>query len=69
MSDSDVPPPKKLCSGGLDEDAPAIILVTGGKGLVGKALEDVVNSNPNPKEKWIFLSSKDGDLWLGDSQC
>ena len=41
----------------------SIILVTGGSGLVGRAIEDLIHSNPVPKEKWIFLSSKDGDLW------
>lgn len=34
------------------------VLVTGGSGLVGKALEKVVGQ----AENWIFLSSKDGDL-------
>ena len=62
------PPPDKksrLASNGTDstEEASAVIMVTGGKGLVGRSLEDVVNSNPNPKERWVFLSSADGDLW------
>jgi GDP-L-fucose synthase len=41
-----------------------IILVTGGTGLVGAALNKVVSSNPtdHSTEQWIFLSSKDGDL-------
>ena len=40
------------------------ILVTGGTGLVGKALEEVVATEENRSdETWIFLSSKDGDLW------
>lgn len=64
---ADAPPPGKKqcvsptnCSG----DAPVeVILVTGGTGLVGKALEGVVNSKPNPQEKWVYLSSADGDLW------
>ncbi len=35
------------------------ILVTGGSGLVGSAIKDIIiNTNNN----WIFLSSKDGDL-------
>lgn len=34
------------------------VLVTGGSGLVGKALQQVVAS----AENWIFLSSADGDL-------
>lgn len=39
-----------------------VILVTGGSGLVGKALMNVVNSEKKSDESWIFLSSKDGDL-------
>jgi GDP-L-fucose synthase len=35
------------------------ILVTGGTGLLGKSLENVVDKK---KYNWIFLSSKDGDL-------
>ncbi|KAM7452620.1 GDP-L-fucose synthase [Porites harrisoni] len=39
------------------------ILVTGGTGLVGKALEDIVaTEEKRPDETCIFLSSKDGDL-------
>ena len=41
----------------------SVIIVTGGTGLVGKAIEEVIQSDPVPNEKWIFLSSKDGDLW------
>ena len=46
-----------------------VILVTGGAGLVGKAIEHVINTEPEgsrfgrrPNETWIFASSKDGDL-------
>jgi len=38
------------------------VLVTGGTGLVGKAIEAIVNENPTEGETWIYLSSKDGDL-------
>ena len=40
------------------------ILVTGGTGLVGRALQKVVNDNINnhQNEQWIFLSSQHGDL-------
>ncbi|XP_043923264.1 GDP-L-fucose synthase [Protopterus annectens] len=39
------------------------ILVTGGSGLVGKAIERIVNEGEKrPDETWIFLSSRDGDL-------
>jgi GDP-L-fucose synthase len=41
---------------------PVIVLVTGGTGLVGKAIEDVVNASPVPNESWIYLSSREGDL-------
>jgi len=41
-----------------------VILVTGGSGLLGKAVQHVVNSEQlkNVDETWIFLSSKDLDL-------
>ena len=40
------------------------ILVTGGTGLLGKALQEVVaTEEKRSDETWIFLSSKDGDLW------
>jgi len=38
------------------------VLVTGGTGLVGKAIEAVVNENPIEGESWTFLSSSDADL-------
>ncbi|KAF4525403.1 hypothetical protein B566_EDAN004146 [Ephemera danica] len=38
------------------------ILVTGGTGLVGRAIQTVTEIDKNPDEEWIFLSSKDGDL-------
>jgi len=49
---------------------PDVVLVTGGTGLVGEALRWVVENEPvgsrfgkrTEDEKWIFLSSKDGDL-------
>lgn len=41
-----------------------VILVTGGSGLIGKAIQTVIESEKKLQdEKWIFLSSKDGDLW------
>ena len=43
-------------------DEPLVVLVTGGSGLVGKAIEDFLASEESTPEKWIFLSSKDGDL-------
>lgn len=45
---------------------PKVILVTGGTGLVGKAVEAFVTTGAGAEEakdeKWVFLSSKDADL-------
>ncbi|KAG6875685.1 hypothetical protein C0992_002837 [Termitomyces sp. T32_za158] len=48
---------------------PAVVLVTGGTGLVGKAIKHVVETEPvgsrfgkKEGETWIFASTKDGDL-------
>lgn len=43
-------------------DGEKIILVTGGTGLVGRAIQSVVTSDIAENEKWIFTSSKDADL-------
>ncbi|KAI8082874.1 uncharacterized protein BX664DRAFT_301339 [Halteromyces radiatus] len=46
----------------------SIILVTGGSGLVGKAIQWVIENDKSERfgkkdgETWIFLTSKDGDL-------
>jgi len=46
----------------------SVILVTGGSGLVGKAIEWVIENDKSERygkkegETWIFLTSKDGDL-------
>jgi len=43
----------------------SVVLVTGGSGLVGHALQKVVEHDKymtRNTEEWIFLSSKDGDL-------
>ena len=39
-----------------------VVMVTGGSGLVGKGIEANVLRDPRPDEKWVFLTSKDGDL-------
>jgi GDP-L-fucose synthase len=39
-----------------------VVLVTGGTGLVGSAIRRVIESENNPNEQFIFLSSKDCDL-------
>uniref|UniRef100_A0A3B4X3S0 GDP-L-fucose synthase n=1 Tax=Seriola lalandi dorsalis TaxID=1841481 RepID=A0A3B4X3S0_SERLL len=45
-------------------DWPMCVLVTGGSGLVGKAIEHVVQKEggKHEGEQWIFLSSTDADL-------
>lgn len=40
-----------------------IILVTGGTGLVGRAIQNIIERNKNENEKWIFIGSKDANLW------
>ena len=39
-----------------------VIMVTGGTGLVGSAIREVIEAENNAEEKWVYLSSKDGDL-------
>lgn len=38
------------------------VLVTGGTGLVGSAVREVVEADPIPGWAWVFASSKDADL-------
>lgn len=38
------------------------VLVTGGTGLVGKAIEKVVAENNQDNEEWFFIGSKEADL-------
>lgn len=40
-----------------------VVMVTGGSGLVGAAIKDYIDlTGAKEGEKWIFLSSKDGDI-------
>eukprot|EP00227_Mantoniella_beaufortii_P007459 CAMPEP_0197591758 /NCGR_PEP_ID=MMETSP1326-20131121/13895_1 /TAXON_ID=1155430 /ORGANISM="Genus nov. species nov., Strain RCC2288" /LENGTH=318 /DNA_ID=CAMNT_0043157313 /DNA_START=137 /DNA_END=1093 /DNA_ORIENTATION=+ len=39
-----------------------IVMVTGGSGLVGKAIQEVIEAEKPAGETWVFLSSKDGNL-------
>lgn len=39
-----------------------VVLVTGGTGLVGKAIEAVIMRQKPKNEEWFFASSKDADL-------
>jgi GDP-L-fucose synthase len=43
-------------------DRKQVVLVTGGTGLVGNAIQQVIAEDPSTREEWIFLSSKDADL-------
>lgn len=54
----------------------AVVLVTGGTGLVGRAIEYVIENEPEgsrfgkkPGEKWIFASSRDADLRYVSNPC
>ena len=38
------------------------IMVTGGSGLVGQAIESFTGTHKLPDVTWTFLNSKDGDL-------
>ncbi len=47
----------------------SVILVTGGTGLVGRAIQYVIETEPEgsrfgkrPGETWVFASSSEGDL-------
>jgi GDP-L-fucose synthase len=42
--------------------AEKVILVTGGTGLVGKAVEYISKTESQPGERWVFVGSKDADL-------
>lgn len=53
-----------VSGGNLDQ---SVVIVTGGSGLVGQAVKYIVEHENGrfgtlPNEKWIFLTSKDGDL-------
>jgi len=40
-----------------------VILVTGGSGLVGNGIQSVIELDKKNDEKWIFVGSKDANLW------
>lgn len=40
-----------------------VVLVTGGTGLVGRAIQSVIEHDKRENEKWVFVGSKDADLW------
>lgn len=39
-----------------------VILVTGGSGLVGRAIQKIVQEDKREDEEWIFIGSKDANL-------
>jgi GDP-L-fucose synthase len=39
-----------------------VVLVTGGTGLVGRAVQEVIEADPPAGQKWVFVGSKDADL-------
>jgi GDP-L-fucose synthase len=39
-----------------------VVLVTGGTGLVGKAVQEIIEADPPANEEWVFVGSKDADL-------
>jgi NAD(P)-dependent dehydrogenase (short-subunit alcohol dehydrogenase family) len=39
-----------------------VVLVTGGTGLVGRAIQTVIQQEKRDDEEWIFVGSKDADL-------
>jgi len=39
-----------------------VVLVTGGSGLVGSAIREVIEAEKPADEEWVFASSKDADL-------
>jgi len=46
-----------------DSESPNVVcLVTGGTGLVGRGLQEVVESEPIPGWSFVFVGSKDADL-------
>jgi GDP-L-fucose synthase len=47
---------------GTMETEKKVILVTGGSGLIGKAIQKVIQNDTCEREEWIFLSSKDANL-------
>ena len=60
QSDRSTPPPAKIPR---PDEEKKIVLVTGGSGMVGKAIRTVLEEEEaNEKEEWVFLSSKDADL-------
>jgi GDP-L-fucose synthase len=43
-------------------DGKNVVMVTGGTGLVGMAIQEVVKDGKQGDEEWVFVGSKDADL-------
>ena len=39
-----------------------VVLVTGGTGLVGRAMQEVISRESPEGEQWVFVGSKQADL-------
>ena len=37
-------------------------MVTGGTGLVGRAVQEIIDAEKPANEEWVFVGSKDADL-------
>lgn len=51
-----------MATRGSNSSPSSVVLVTGGTGLVGSAIRELIQQESLPGEKWVFLSSKDCDL-------
>ena len=58
MAESELPTAKRANNGGKK-----VVMVTGGTGLVGQSLKELAELEGSPDVQWVFLSSRDGDLW------
>ena len=47
--------------------AAMVVLVTGGTGLVGKGIQEIIDEDTDGFERWVFVGSKDADLTSYDS--
>lgn len=51
----------------MAEAGAKVILVTGGTGLVGRAVQYISEQEPRPDERWVFVGGKDADLLSAES--
>jgi GDP-L-fucose synthase len=62
-----------MAAAAAPDNTHSVILVTGGSGLVGYAIQHVIDTEPlgskfgrHPNETWVFIGSKDADLRYAD---